>query len=48
MDYETKILLYRLVEEVEQLNEPDSWIIGITVVNALIMAWLACRQYKQQ
>ena len=48
MDYETKILLHRLVEEVEKLNSPDWWIIGITVVNALIMAWLGWRQYKLQ
>ena len=48
MDYETKILLNRLAEEVEQLNEPDWWVIGITVVNALIMAWLGWRQYKLQ
>jgi hypothetical protein len=48
MDYETKILLNRLAEEVEQLNEPDWWIIGITVVNAIIMAWLGWRQYKLQ
>ena len=48
MDYETKILLHRLVEEVEQLNSPDWWVIGITVVNALIMAWLGWGQYKLQ
>jgi DNA polymerase elongation subunit (family B) len=48
MDYETKILLNRLVDEVEKLNSPDWWIIGITVVNALIMAWLGWRQYKLQ
>lgn len=48
MDYESKILLNRLVEEVEKLNEPDWWVIGITVVNALIMVWLAWRQYQLQ
>lgn len=48
MDYETKILLHRLVEEVEKLNSPDWWVIGITVVNALIMVWLAWRQYQLQ
>lgn len=48
MDYETKILLNRLAEEVEKLNSPDWWIIGITIVNALIMAWLGWRQYKLQ
>ena len=48
MDYESKILLNRLVEEIGELNSPDWWIIGITVVNALIMAWLGWRQYKLQ
>ena len=48
MDYETNILLNRLVEEVEKLNNPDWWTIGITIVNALIMAWLGWRQYKLQ
>lgn len=48
MDYETKILLNRLVDEVEKLNSPDWWVIGITVVNALIVAWLGWRQYKLQ
>ena len=48
MDYEANILLHRLVEEVEKLNEPDWWVIGITVVNALIMVWLAWRQYQLQ
>ena len=48
MDYETKILLNRLVDEVEKLNSPDWWVIGITVVNALIVAWLAWRQYQLQ
>lgn len=48
MDYETKILLNRLVDEVEKLNSPDWCVIGITVVNALIMAWIGWRQYKLQ
>ena len=48
MDYESKILLNRLVEEVEKLNEPDWWVIGITIVNAAFMAWLGWRQYKLQ
>lgn len=48
MDYESKILLNRLVDEVEKLNSPDWWVIGITVVNALIVAWLAWRQYQLQ
>lgn len=45
MDYETKILLGKLIEAV---NSPDRWAIGITVVNALIMAWLGWRQYQLQ
>ena len=48
MDYETKIYLDKLIEAVEELNSPDWWTIGITIVNAIIMAWLACRQYKLQ
>ena len=48
MDYETNIVLNRLIEEVGELNSPDWWVIGITVVNALIMAWLGWRQYKLQ
>lgn len=48
MDYESKILLHRLVEEVEKLNSPDWWVIGITVVNAVLMLWLGWRQFKLQ
>ena len=48
MDYETKILLNRLVDEVEKLNSPDWWVIGITVVNAVLMLWLGWRQFKLQ
>lgn len=48
MDYETKILLNNLIDEVGRLNDPDWWVIGITIVNALIMAWLGWRQYKLQ
>ena len=48
MDYESKILLNRLVDEVEKLNSPDWRVVGITFVNALIMAWLGWRQYKLQ
>lgn len=35
-------------ELVEAVNRPDWWAIGITAVNALIMAWLAWRQIKLQ
>ena len=48
MDYETKILLNKLIEAVDS---PDWWVIGITIVNAFIMVWLALRQnelHKQQ
>ena len=48
MDYETKIYLDNLIEAVEKLNSPDWWSIGITIVNALIMIWLGCKQYKLQ
>ena len=48
MDYETKILLHRLVEEIEKLNSPDWWVIAITIINAGFMAWLGWRQYKLQ
>ena len=48
MDYETKMLLNNLIDEVGRLNDPDWWVIGITIVNALIMAWLGWRQYKLQ
>lgn len=35
-------------ELVEAIERPDWWAIGITAVNALIMAWLAWRQIKLQ
>lgn len=41
MDYESKILLNRLIDEVEQLNEPDWWVIGITVVSIIISGILS-------
>lgn len=44
MTTETRILQ----ELVEAVKTPDWWAIGITIVNALIMAWLAWRQYKLQ
>ena len=45
MENETNILLSELVEAV---SRPDWWAIGITAVNAVIMAWLAWRQYQLQ
>ena len=44
MTSETEIMK----ELVEAIERPDWWAIGITVVNAVIMAWLACRQVKLQ
>ena len=41
MDYESKILLNRLVDEVEKLNSPDWWVIGITVVSIIISGILS-------
>lgn len=48
MDYETKLILQDLIEAVDKLDGPDWWTISITIVNAIIMAWLAWRQYKLQ
>lgn len=45
MENEINILLSELVEAV---NRPDWWAIGITAVNAVIMAWLAWRQVRLQ
>lgn len=49
MDYETKILLNRLVEAV---GNPDWYTIiitsVITIINASIMLWLGWKQYKLQ
>ena len=33
---------------IDALNGPDWWSIGITIVNAMIMAWLGISQYKLQ
>ena len=52
MDYETKIYLDKLIEAVEELNNPDWWSIGITsviaVVNAGFMIWIGIRQNNLQ
>ena len=45
MDNETQILIEKLIEAIDS---PDWWIIGITVVNALIMAWLGWKQFQLQ
>ena len=45
MDYETKMLLEKLIEAV---NSPDWWSIGITSAMTTIMAWIAWNQYKLQ
>lgn len=42
---ENEILINRLINAIES---PDWWIIGITLVNAIFMAWLGWRQYKLQ
>ena len=44
MTTETQILQ----ELVEAVSRPDWWAIGITAVNAVIMAWLAWRQVRLQ
>lgn len=48
MDYETKILLHRFVEEVEKLNSPDWWVITLTIVNIVAFILVAISQFKQQ
>ena len=59
MDEESRQVIERLAEAVdshnatleqliEAVNGPDWWTIGITIVNAAIMAWLGWRQYKLQ
>ena len=45
MDNESKILIEKLIKAIDS---PDWWIIGITVVNALIMAWLGWKQFQLQ
>lgn len=49
MDYETKLLLNRLIETIDT---PDWYTIIltsiITIVNAVIMVWLGWKQYKLQ
>ena len=59
MDEESRHVIERLAEAVdshnatleqliEAVNGPDWWVIGITIVNAAIMAWLGWRQYLLQ
>ena len=48
MDYETKLLLNRLVEEVDKLNSPDWWMILIAIANMIFVVLLGCWQYKLQ
>ncbi|MBP3670986.1 MAG: hypothetical protein J6J06_03370 [Bacteroidaceae bacterium] len=59
MDEENRQVIERLAEAVdshnatleqliEAVNGPDWWVIGITIVNAAIMAWLGWRQYLLQ
>ena len=59
MDCETQQILESITQSldsnaimmeqlVDAVNGPDWWTIGITIVNAAIMAWLGWRQYKLQ
>lgn len=59
MEEESRQVIERLAEAVdshnatleqliEAVNGPDWWVIGITIVNAAIMAWLGWRQYLLQ
>lgn len=59
MDEESRQVIERLAKAVdshnatleqliEAVNGPDRWVIGITIVNAAIMAWLGWRQYLLQ
>lgn len=48
MDNETKILLNRLIEEVEKLNSPDWWIIVLTAINTIAVVVIAFMQIKIQ
>ena len=48
MDYEIKILLNRLVEEVGKLNSPDWWVIVFTAINTIAVVVIAFMQIKIQ
>lgn len=48
MDYETKILLNNLIDEVERLNDPDWWVIVLTVINTIAVVVIAFIQIKIQ
>ena len=45
MDYETKILLNKLIEAVDS---PDWWIIGLTIINTLAVITIAVVQIRMQ
>lgn len=48
MDYESKILLNKLIEAVGNLGSPDWWVIGLTFVNTIAVVVIACIQIKLQ
>jgi hypothetical protein len=48
MDYETKILLYRVVEALDAMNNPDWWTIVLTITNIIAVILIAYMQIKLQ
>lgn len=48
MDYETKILLYRVVEALDAMNNPDWWTIVLTITNIFAVILIAYMQIKLQ
>lgn len=45
MDYETKILLNRLIEAIDSL---DWWTIALTIINTIAVIGIACMQIRIQ
>ena len=48
MDYETKILLNRLIEAVEKLDSPDWWTIALAIINTIAVIGIAYMQIRIQ
>ena len=48
MDYETKILLHRVVEALDAMNNPDWWTIALAITNTIIVVLIAYMQIKLQ
>ena len=46
MDYETKILLNRLIEAVEKLDSPDWWTIALSILGIALSSLLSFLVYK--